>query len=211
MGKFKQFLNEADKFKPAFSDPSLKDDFSNLKDLAQMHDHLARGKALPKKLQGQVDSFGTAPDPAEAVVDSAAVAMAALAASALVLGSDKFDTSDRKSLMKSQMKTKQEMKEIVDIEKMLSDNMDLLAKKAEVKKLSSKIIDEYLKKNNISLDEGYEVEVAVRDARKANDIAQDMFRGSFKNDGSNVFVFKKEEDMEDFLAELETAGLEVLE
>jgi hypothetical protein len=39
----------------------------------------------------------------------------------------------------------------------------------------------------------YTIEVAVRDARKANEILQDMFRNDYKTKGSNVFVFKDEE------------------
>lgn len=57
----------------------------------------------------------------------------------------------------------------------------------------------------------YVVQVAVRDASKANDIAKDMFRGTYKNDGSDHFVFKKEDDYEDFLAEMESNGIEVIE
>jgi ribosomal protein S8E len=57
----------------------------------------------------------------------------------------------------------------------------------------------------------YEVEVEVRDARAANDLAKDMFRGSYKNDGSNVFIFKNEDDYEDFKYELENAGLKLME
>lgn len=57
----------------------------------------------------------------------------------------------------------------------------------------------------------YEVEVEVRDARAANDLAKDMFRGSYKNDGSNVFIFKNEDDYEEFKDELEAAGLKLME
>lgn len=57
----------------------------------------------------------------------------------------------------------------------------------------------------------YEVEVSVRDARKANDIAKDMFRGAYKNDGSNVFIFKSEDDMYEFADELDSAGIEMIE
>lgn len=60
-----------------------------------------------------------------------------------------------------------------------------------------------------SLSEANEVTVSVKDARKANDIAKDMFRGEYKNDGSNVYVFKKEDAKSDFVAELEKAGIEV--
>lgn len=60
------------------------------------------------------------------------------------------------------------------------------------------------------IDEKYEVEVSVRDARKAQDIAQDMFRGTYKNKGSNVYVFKKEDDYEDFVDTLKQHKIEVL-
>lgn len=60
------------------------------------------------------------------------------------------------------------------------------------------------------IDEKYEVEVSVRDARKAQDIAQDMFRGTYKNKGSNVYVFKKEDDYEDFVDTLEKHKIEIL-
>jgi hypothetical protein len=55
----------------------------------------------------------------------------------------------------------------------------------------------------------YKVTVTVRDARKANDIAKDMFRGSYKNDGSNVFIFKSEDDQFEFADALDNAGLEM--
>lgn len=60
------------------------------------------------------------------------------------------------------------------------------------------------------IDEKYEVEVSVRDARKAQDIAQDMFRGTYKNKGSNVYVFKKEDDYEDFVDTLKQHKIEIL-
>jgi len=55
----------------------------------------------------------------------------------------------------------------------------------------------------------YKVTVTVRDARKANDIAKDMFRSSYKNDGSNVFIFKSEDDQFEFEDALDNAGLEI--
>jgi len=55
----------------------------------------------------------------------------------------------------------------------------------------------------------YKVTVTVRDARKANDIAKDMFRSSYKNDGSNVFIFKSEDDQYEFADVLDNAGLEI--
>jgi hypothetical protein len=46
--------------------------------------------------------------------------------------------------------------------------------------------------------QNFTVKVEVRDARKANDLAQDSYRGLYKNDGSDVFIFKNESDKEDF-------------
>lgn len=56
----------------------------------------------------------------------------------------------------------------------------------------------------------YEVEVEVRDASKANDIAKDMFRGKYKQDGSNSFIFKDEDSFEEFKDELKSQGLKLL-
>ena len=53
-----------------------------------------------------------------------------------------------------------------------------------------------------TVKESTTVEVSVRDARKANDIAKDMFRGEYKMDGSNSFVFKNADAASDFRAEL---------
>ena len=61
------------------------------------------------------------------------------------------------------------------------------------------------------LTESKTVEVSVRDARKANDIASDMFRGEYKTDGSNTFVFKKADAADDFRAELKKQRIELLE
>lgn len=56
------------------------------------------------------------------------------------------------------------------------------------------------------------VEVSVRDARKADEIARDMFRGAYKQTGgSNVWEFKKKSDLEDFIIELENQGIEILD
>ena len=63
----------------------------------------------------------------------------------------------------------------------------------------------------LNLTESKTVEVSVRDARKANDIASDMFRGEYKTDGSNTFVFKKSDAADDFRAELEKQRIELLE
>jgi len=60
-----------------------------------------------------------------------------------------------------------------------------------------------------TLTEATTVEVSVRDARKANDVAKDMFRGEYKNDGSNAFMFKDSRAADDFMAELQKQGLEV--
>jgi hypothetical protein len=148
MKSFKEFLTEA-KLKPAFSDPMLKDNFSNLNDLAQMHDHVVRGKPLPKKLKDQVEYSMNSGD---RIVDAAVEAIASLAAGALVIASDQFNTSNNKEYMISSMKTKQDMMKALNIEKMLnlSDNMDLLVKKNEATKFASKITDEYIKNNNIT-------------------------------------------------------------
>ena len=56
----------------------------------------------------------------------------------------------------------------------------------------------------------YTVQVEVRDARKANDLAQDSYRGLYKNDGSDVFIFKNDDDKESFIDELEENGLKVV-
>jgi len=53
------------------------------------------------------------------------------------------------------------------------------------------------------------VNVSVRDAKKANDIAQDMFRGEYKTDGSNSFVFKKGDAADDFKAELKKQKIQL--
>lgn len=71
-----------------------------------------------------------------------------------------------------------------------------------------KSFKEFLKEQS-KINEAYEVTVSVRDARKANDIGKDMFRGEYKNDGSNVFIFKKEDAKDDFVAELEKQRLEI--
>ena len=57
----------------------------------------------------------------------------------------------------------------------------------------------------------YEVEVEVRDASKANSIAKDMFRGLYKNNGSNSFVFKSQDDHDEFKDELSDMGIKLLE
>ena len=60
-----------------------------------------------------------------------------------------------------------------------------------------------------TLTESKTVEVSVRDARKANDIAQDMFRGEYKTDGSNSFIFKKSDAADDFKAELKKQKIQL--
>jgi len=62
-----------------------------------------------------------------------------------------------------------------------------------------------------TLTESKTIEVSVRDARKANDIASDAFRGEYKNDGSTIFVFKKSSAADDFRAELENQDIELME
>ena len=53
----------------------------------------------------------------------------------------------------------------------------------------------------------YEVDVEIRDARAAGDIARDMFRGLYKTDGSNAFIFQDEETRDEFTAVLDKQGL----
>lgn len=97
------------------------------------------------------------------------------------------------------------------------DSREAIVKAAKKVGVSDKSAAMQLKTKNVDkLDESlteakYEVEVEVRDARAANDLAKDMFRGSYKNDGSNVFIFKNEDDYEEFKDELENAGLKLLE
>jgi len=62
-----------------------------------------------------------------------------------------------------------------------------------------------------TLTESKTVDVSARHARKANDIASDMFRGEYKTDGSNSFVFKKADAADDFRAELEKQKVELME
>lgn len=59
-----------------------------------------------------------------------------------------------------------------------------------------------------TLKEEYVVTVQIRDALKANDLARDLFRGSYENDGSDSFIFGNEEDYEDFLDTLAGHGIE---
>src|SRR5690554_809608 len=97
------------------------------------------------------------------------------------------------------------------------DSREAIVKAAKKVGISDKSVAMQMKTKSIDkLDESlteakYEVEVEVRDARAANDLAKDMFRGSYKNDGSNVFIFKNEDDYEDFKYELENAGLKLME
>ena len=55
------------------------------------------------------------------------------------------------------------------------------------------------------------VNVSVRDAGQANEIARDLFRGEYENDGSDNFVFKDSTIAEEFKNELRKQGLEVSE
>lgn len=57
----------------------------------------------------------------------------------------------------------------------------------------------------------YEVTVSVKDARKTLDVAKDMFRGEYKTDGSNSFIFKDEDTYQDFIKQLKKSGIEVQE
>lgn len=96
------------------------------------------------------------------------------------------------------------------------DSREAILKAAKKVGVSDKSVAMQMKTKSIDkLDESlteakYEVEVEVRDARAANDLAKDMFRGSYKNDGSNVFIFKNEDDYEEFKDELEAAGLKLM-
>jgi len=54
----------------------------------------------------------------------------------------------------------------------------------------------------------YSIEVSVRDARKANDALKDDRHLKFDTDGSNVFIFKSENDLENALDMLQQADIE---
>lgn len=66
-------------------------------------------------------------------------------------------------------------------------------------------------RNEEILEAKNEVEVSLRDARKAVDLAKDMFRGEYKMDGSNVFVFKNKEAKQNFMTQLKKHKLELNE
>ena len=74
-----------------------------------------------------------------------------------------------------------------------------------------KIVNE-TEESEKELDEAsFLIRVSVRDAQKANDLAADSYRGLYKNDGSDVFIYKKESDKEDFESELLDMKLEILD
>jgi hypothetical protein len=55
----------------------------------------------------------------------------------------------------------------------------------------------------------HEVEVSVRDAKAANELAKDMFRVEYKNDDSTIFIFKKSDAKDDFVAALKKQNIEI--
>lgn len=57
---------------------------------------------------------------------------------------------------------------------------------------------------------GFEIEVAVRDARRAQEAIRDAFSGGFRLNGSNAFLFDEEEDQLAALETLRIAKVEVL-
>lgn len=85
---------------------------------------------------------------------------------------------------------------------------DMIKTSARLRKLG--IEDGALNEDELGEAKEFKVIVSVRDARKANDLASDSYRGLYKNDGSDVFIFKKEDDMEDFKNDLEDLDLEVI-
>ena len=75
-----------------------------------------------------------------------------------------------------------------------------------------KTYEQFLNENKESIDEAkHYIEVAVRDARKANDHLHDMHRGQYKTDGSNYYIFKKEDDAYDALTHLKDMNVEILD
>jgi len=87
--------------------------------------------------------------------------------------------------------------------------------KGKTRKMKAHQSDRYSKGMSMygeeTLTESKTVEVSPSSARKANDIAKDMFRGEYKTDGSNSFVFKKADAADDFRAELEKQKVELNE
>jgi len=62
-----------------------------------------------------------------------------------------------------------------------------------------------------ALDEStLSIEVSVRDARKANEILRDNGNIKYKNDGSNVFIFKKKSSYEDALEAFGNLEIEII-
>ena len=76
-------------------------------------------------------------------------------------------------------------------------------------KAASKVSNES-KLNEVNVNAKWWVEVAVRSARVANNLMADMFRNKYKNDGSNVFTFKKEDFALDAMEVFEEQKIEIL-
>ena len=76
--------------------------------------------------------------------------------------------------------------------------------------VSSKDVAKAKKLLGLNEAQNYTVKVEVRDAREANELARNSYRGLYKNDGSDVFIFKKESDKEDFENDLLDMELSVL-
>lgn len=53
-------------------------------------------------------------------------------------------------------------------------------------------------------------EVEIRDAKRANELAKDMFRGQYTQDGSNSFTFKDKDTCNDFKQELKANKIKLM-
>lgn len=95
------------------------------------------------------------------------------------------------------------------------DSREAIVKAAKKLGISDKSQAMQLKTKDIkNLNESEDdltVTVAVRDARKANELARDMFRGDFEQDGSNTFTFEDEDTYYEFIDALEGQGIEVID
>ena len=70
---------------------------------------------------------------------------------------------------------------------------------------------EFKKSLNEGPGKGYYIEVAVRDARKALAILDDMYRKKFDINGSNVYYFKDEDMAYDAKMDLEARDIEIMD
>ena len=70
---------------------------------------------------------------------------------------------------------------------------------------------EFKKSLNEGPGKGYYIEVAVRDARKALAILDDMYRKKFDINGSNVYYFKDEAMAYDAKMDLEARDIEIMD